>query len=95
MTNEENLEILSTRYVAPRIMRLSSGRIAIIPMMGKGAPVLIDPTEYYPEGALNKLIAAIPTIDALEHQYASLREEHRHKPSATPRPLQPTLGDLA
>lgn len=94
MTNEENLEIQSTRYIAPRVMRLTSGRIAIIPMMGKGAPVLIDNAIGNLEN-LTALFNSIPSIDDLERTYYTIRDAHVKAPSSTPRSLQPTLDDLA
>lgn len=95
MTNEESLEILSTRYVAPRIMRLTSGRIAIVPMMGKGEPKLVDYNDATPVETLEELYDAIPSVDDLERTYSELRETVRAAPTRTPKPLQASLEDLA
>lgn len=96
MTNEESLEIQSTRYIAPRVMRLSSGNIAIIPMIGRDPPIVIDMDNLSRFAAnLATLYDAIPTIDTLEEKYRFLQTEHRRAPASTPRSLQPTLDDLA
>ena len=89
MTNEEELEILSTRYIAPRVVRLSSGNIAIIPMMGRSAPTIVPAHDFI------AIIRAIPSIDDLETQSRAIAEAHRTRPAAAPKPFQPTLDDLA
>ncbi len=83
---EDEMEAQSTRYIAPRIMRLSSGRIAIIPMIGREPPRFIEAADF--------TIDMIPTDDQLT-AYKEVTEaamKRRAEPAAKPKP---TLDDLA
>lgn len=87
MTDDE-LEAASTRYIAPRIMRLASGRIALIPMLGRDPPRFIEPSEFS--------LDMIPTYHDLEVFKAKTEATMRStfKPQTT-KPPKPTLDDLA
>jgi hypothetical protein len=81
-------EVGSIRFIAPRVFRLTSGRLVLIDMMGnKGAQVFASDTD---------LLAAIPTYDQLcdEHD-AITRRRVSARPTPSSRPIQTSLDDLA
>jgi len=86
-TNADLLEALSTRYVAPRILMLSSGIIALIPMMGKGEIHYISPSDF------STLATVIPTADELALQHDEINRNFRTKPPPSAR-TTPTLDEL-
>ena len=88
MTSDEQ-EAASFRYIAPRIFMLSSGNIAIIPMIGRGATVIVEPKNFY------DLVSYLPTMNELEALHRQSEAVMRARQSSTPKPLQPTLDDLA
>lgn len=90
MTSDEQ-EALSFRYVAPRVFRLSSGNIALCPMIGREPPII-----YTPEAFMNLL--PIPSMQDLED--LSKREDaamRARMQSLAPKPFktQASLDDLA
>jgi hypothetical protein len=86
-------EAKSFRYIAPRIMVLSSGVIAIIPMMGDGEITYHDPNAYdHPYAAYAALVEAIPTLKQLDEQYVELQSR---RPKLVPQVERATLDDLA
>lgn len=90
MTPDEQ-EALSFRYIAPRIMFLSSGNIAIIPMIGRRGVTIVEPQNFY------DLQSYIPHPEELERQYEDAETAMRarltkHMP---PKPTKASLDDLA
>lgn len=85
MTTDEQ-EALSFRYIAPRIFFLSSGNIAIIPMIGEAKPVIVESQNFYD---LQSYIPDMQELEALER--AQVRAQTR---PATPKPPKATLDDL-
>lgn len=92
MAIEQDLqETLSFRYVAPRIFMLSSGNIAICPMIGRGPPTIVEPKDFY------DLCAMVPTTGELEA--LSRREDdamrQRQEVMNSTRKSQASAEDLA
>lgn len=88
MTQDEQ-EASSFRYVAPRIMVLSSGNIAVISMLGREPPRIYTPAEFG--------IHCLPTMDQLDETQRAgnqlMRERMDHPPR--PKPIKASLDDLA
>jgi len=82
-------EALSFRYIAPRIVTLSSGNIAIIPMLGREPPTIVAPTQFHR--------GLIPNLTQLEAEQLRTEAEMRVRaspPSSRSTP-KPTMDDLA
>lgn len=90
MTDDEQ-EALSFRYVAPRIFILSSGNIAIVPMVGRKPPVIVETKNFY------DLVSYLPTMEELEAQHQAADLEQRTRVTVMNREARPkaTLDDLA
>lgn len=94
MTLDEQ-EALSFRYVAPRVFRLSSGNIAIVPMIGRGAPNIVTPqvfAEFW--RTLLPNIDDLETLNRVEDHAMRQRAASMNAPRK-PAPTKATLDDLA
>jgi hypothetical protein len=95
VTDDEQ-EALSFRYVAPRIMVLSSGNIAICPMLGREPPRIVTPEQFALEW--HNLLPTLEQLD-LVHQLADKAMRARMATLAPKRMTPPshkaTLDDLA
>lgn len=89
MTDDEQ-EASSFRYVAPRVFILSSGNVAVIPMIGRDPPRIIPMEQFDPR-------VDLPGMHDLENAYQRAQDTQRAaaRSAAPPKPRQTSLDDLA